>query len=94
MPLRSTPTTSNPDECRLDKSNARQFTVQVGNQTVLYELNVSTTGRGEQWSPPTELRPGYWRFTDSDFQEYGVPVAQGIRFQSLVSADPGVVTAS
>jgi len=96
MPLNSRATTSLPDDTRLDKSNARTFTVQVANQAVYYQVNVPPFGRGEQWSPSPGaiLYPGIWNFTDSDWYEYGVTVAQGIRFYSVTPGNPAVITAS
>jgi hypothetical protein len=96
MALNFITTTTNADQTRLDKANAVSFTVQVANQSVYYEINASPFGRGENWVPlgGALLGPGFWTFSPADWAEYGVQTVQGIRFRSVVSTDPGVVTAS
>lgn len=96
MPINARITTADPNACRLDKSNATEFTVQVANQTVAYQLNTSPFGRGENWNPnpAAYLVPGLWNFSQSDFTQYGVSVVQGIRFSAVDPANPGIVTIS
>lgn len=96
MAINTRTTTSDPEVARLNKSNAVTFTVQVANQSVLYEINTAKYGRGENWVPVggAILVPGLWTFTQVDWQEYGVDVVQGIRFRSAVTTDPGVVSVS
>jgi hypothetical protein len=96
MPINARTATANPDACRLDKRNARNFTVQVANQTCSYELNVAPFGRGETWMPGggAQLVPGLWTFSQDDWIEYGVQYAQGIRFTSIDPADPAIITVS
>lgn len=96
MPLNFVTTTTNADQTRLDKRNAISFTIQVANQSAYYELNAAPFGRGENWVPPggALLGPGMWNFSPADWAEYGVQQVQGIRFRSVVSTDPAVVTAS
>lgn len=95
MPINARTTTTNYDACRLDKPNAKSFTVQVGNQTVSYQLNVPPFGNGESWVPVggAQLVPGLWTFTSDDWVEHG-PICNGIRFAAVDPASPAVVTAS
>lgn len=96
MPLNAVTTTTNPDACRLNKQNAVSFTVTIANQSAYYELNVAPFGRGETWVPVggAILSPGLWNFSPSDWAEYGVGTVQGIRFRSVLSTDPSVVSVS
>lgn len=82
--------------CRLDKPGAQRITVQVGNQTCRYQLNVAPFGTGETWQPAegANLTPGMWTFDPADWAEYGVERAHGIRFLSVDAADPAVINAS
>lgn len=95
MAINARTTTANYDACRLDKPNAKSFTVQVGNQTVSYQLNVPTFGNGESWVPigGAQLVPGLWTFDPSDWQEWG-PQCNGIRLAAVNPATPGIVTVS
>jgi len=96
MPLNTVSTTDNYDSTVLPKSRASRFFVQVGNQSVLVQLNVPTFGQGDSWMPPEgiELRPGYFTFDEKDFQNYGSDTAEGIRFKSRVSGKPSVISVS
>lgn len=89
----TTVTTARFTDAEYRKPNARTFTVQVGNQTVLYQVNL---GHSDEWMPSggIELRPGYWNFDSRDWQGYGTDMVQGIRFAALSPADPGTVTAA
>lgn len=94
MPVNARATTVNYDDTRLDKWNATSFSVTVANQSCYFQLNTPVWGRGENWVPQegSLLSPGLWTFDPSDWQQYGVTVAQGIRFKSAVSTDPSVIT--
>lgn len=94
MPLNARTTTAVADDTRLNKQDARAFTVIVANQAVYYELNVAPFGGGESWQPigGIILYPGLWNFNATDWQEYGVDRVQGIRFRSVITTDPGVVS--
>lgn len=96
MAINSRTTTANADACRLNKDNARSFTVTVQNQTVIYEVNVPKFQKGENWMPlgGAELAPGYWTFGPEDWQNYGTDTAQGIRFRAKFTATPGIVSVS
>lgn len=96
MPINARTTTASYDACRLDKPDAVSFTVQVANQTCVYQLNVPTFGNGETWMPTegANLVPGLWTFDPTDWAEYGVSKAQGIRFKAVDPADPAIVTVS
>lgn len=96
MPINSRTTTADPNACRLDKANAISFTLQVTNQSILYELNVAAFGRGENWVPNggAILLPGFWTFNADDWAEYGVARVQGIRCRAVAIATPGIVSIS
>lgn len=96
MPINARTATADPEACRLNKSNATEFTVQVGNQTCAYQVNAAPFGRGEVWvpSPAAYLVPGLWHFDQGDFSQYGVNVVQGIRFVSVDPTNPAVITVS
>lgn len=94
MPLNARTTTADYNAARLDKPGARAFTVQVANQTVFYQLNVPPFGNGENWMPleGAMLVPGLWNFDPSDWSEFGVETAAGIRFRAVDPVSPGIVT--
>ena len=95
MAINARTTTANYDACRLDKPNAKSFTVQVANQTVSYQLNCPPFGNGENWVPigGAQLVPGLWNFDPTDWAEYS-QTCNGIRIAAVDPADPGVVTVS
>lgn len=96
MPINGVQTTTDFDGCRMDKTNATSFTVDVSNQYALYQINVAPFGRGENWQPAigADIGPGYWVFGPADWSQYGVDKAQGIRFKSKVSVSPAVISAA
>lgn len=96
MPLNAVTTTARFEDTVLSKPGAVRFTVMVGNQTVLYQLNVPPFGNGENWLPigGAQLVPGTWTFDPADWAEFGTERAQGIRFKALDITDPAVVTVS
>lgn len=96
MPLNARITTASYEGARLDKPRARSFTVQVGNQSVYYQVNAPPFGTGENWVPGEGniLFPGFWTFGPEDWAEYGVVNVQGIRFKAVDIATPGIVTVS
>lgn len=96
MPLNNRTTTARFENTTLSKADAKGFTVQVSNQTVVYQLNIPPFGNGENWVPigGANLLPGFWTFDATDFSDYGADTAQGIRFRAIDVADPANISVS
>lgn len=81
----------------LNKPDAVGFSVSVRNNTVQWQVNVGERG-AEAWVPSeaVDIYPGDYVFDAQDWEQYGVKVAQGIRFRAKAAAmNPApVVTAS
>lgn len=95
MGLRAVTTTAFFTDTVWSKPNAKGFTVQVANNTVLYQVNVPAFGNGENWQPAQgdALLPGFWTFSADDWAEYGAP-AQGMRFKANDVTNPAVISVS